>query len=145
MTRWLTLILFSLGVLHASGINLPRVMGEDCAVVCGSHWTPEIEVVSSCCPLGDQIPQTQSDDYCPMSGGSCACGITPDDDHRPDGPMPLPQRDRDSLQMVRGPPVSIQIITIDLPKRLIALARTGSIRSGFSHNQAQAFLGVWRR
>tara|TARA_E500000318_G_scaffold112063_3_gene133891 strand:+ start:36244 stop:36690 length:447 start_codon:yes stop_codon:yes gene_type:complete len=148
MTRWYTLILFTFGVMYASGISLPLGMGNDCASVCGSHSAPEVEPVSSCCPLGDTIAQSQqdqSDEYCPMSGGPCECGINPADDRRPHEPMPLPQRDRDSLQMVRGPPASIQIILTELPTRLISIARTGSIRAGFSHNQAQALLGVWQR
>ncbi len=57
----------------------------------------------------------------------------------------MPSRDRDSLQMVRGPPASIQIIITELPTRLISIARKGSIRAGFSHNQTQALLGVWQR
>ena len=148
MTRWYTLILFTFGVIYASGIPLPLWMGNDCASVCGSHSAPEIEPDQSCCPLGDTIAQSQqdqSDEYCPMSGGPCVCGINPADDRRPNEPMPLPQRDRDSLQMVRGPPASIQIILTQLPMRLVSMARTGSIRAGFSHNQAQALLGVWQR
>lgn len=155
MTRWFTLILFSLGVLHASGIALQSSMGDDCATLCGSHEPPQFVVATSCCPTEttQAQPQTQTeyqaenqtDEYCPMSNGPCTCGISSNDEHSPDEPMPAPQRERQTLQMMRGPPLAVQIITTDTPKRLIPVALTGSIRSGFSHNQAQAFLGVWRR
>lgn len=143
MTRWFTLILFSLGVLHASGIALQSSMGDDCATLCGSHEPPQVIAPPSCCPLDST--ESQSDDYCPMSNGPCTCGISSNNEHAPDEPMPAPQRERQTLQMMRGPPLTIQLITTDTPKRLIPVALTGSIRSGFSHNQAQAFLGVWRR
>ncbi|MCR9075568.1 MAG: hypothetical protein NXI07_05965 [bacterium] len=145
MTRWLTLILFSIGVLHASRIALPGGTGQDCATSCASHTVPEIEQDPSCCPLGDAKMQAPSGEYCAMSNGPCTCGMKPIDDRSPNEPLPLPSRDRDSLQMVRGPPASIRIIITELPTRLISIARTGSIRAGFSHNQAQALLGVWQR
>jgi hypothetical protein len=145
MTRWITLILFSIGVLHASGISLPRGMGDDCATMCASHTKPQVEVVSSCCPLGDALTQSQSDDYCPMSGGPCTCGVSPDQDHQPTEPMPMPQRDRDTLQMVRAPPVGIHVIELRTPQRLTAVGMIDAIRSGFTHNQLQALLGIWRR
>ncbi len=148
MIRWFTLILFSLGVLHASGIALPRAAGDDCATICGSHEAPQVVVTPSCCPSQStetKSTQSQSDEYCPMSNGPCTCGISSNDDHAPDAPMPAPQRERQSVQMMRGPPLTIQIINTDTPKRLIPVALTGSIRSGFTHNQIQAILGVWRR
>ncbi|MBO6739199.1 MAG: hypothetical protein JJ916_05000 [Phycisphaerales bacterium] len=80
-----------------------------------------------------------------MSNGPCTCGITPDDAPAPAEPMPMPSRDRDSMPMTRAPPASIQLITTELPTRLLSIARMGSIRAGFSHNQAQALLGVWQR
>jgi len=148
MIRWFTLILFFLGVLHASGIALPSSMGDDCATLCGSHETPQVIAPSSCCPSDNtetQSTQTQSDDFCPMSNGPCTCGLNPANEHTPDEPMPAPQRERQTLQMMRGPPLAFQLITTDTPKRLIPVALTHSIRSGFSHNQTQALLGVWRR
>jgi hypothetical protein len=80
-----------------------------------------------------------------MSNGPCTCGIKPIENRLPYEPLPLPSRDRDTMQMVRGPPSTIQVITTELPTRLISIARTGSIRAGFSHNQAQALLGVWQQ
>jgi len=93
----------------------------------------------SCC--GTETVRT----YCEMSNGPCTCGISPVENPTPHEPLPLPSRDRDSLQMTRAPPANIQLITAELPTRLISIARTGSIRAGLSHNQAQALLGVWRR
>ncbi len=145
MTRWLTLILFSIGVLHASGISVSGGAGRDCATECASHSVAEIQPKSSCCPLGDAKKRSPSDDYCSMSNGPCTCGITSDDAPAPTEPVPMPSRDRDSVPMTRAPPASIQIITTELPMRLLSIARTGSIRAGFSHNQAQALLGVWQR
>ncbi len=157
MTRWITLILFSVGVIHASGIVLPSSMGDNCATLCGSHTTPQIapQVVPepSCCPSGseDIRPQVdisekdQSDAYCPMSNGPCTCGLNPVNDHTPDEPMPAPQRDRETLQMVRGPSRIIQLINIETLELSMPVAQTGTILWGFSHNQVQAFLGVWRR
>ncbi|MDF1870162.1 MAG: hypothetical protein P1U30_07195, partial [Phycisphaerales bacterium] len=114
---------------------------------------PQVIAPSSCCPSDNtetqssktQSTQTQSDDFCPMSNGPCTCGLNPANEHAPDEPMPAPQRERQTLQMMRGPPLAFQLITTDTPKRLIPVALTYSIRSGFSHNQTQALLGVWRR
>jgi len=152
MIRWFTLILFSLGMLHASGISLPSSTGDDCATLCGSHQIPQVIAPASCCPSENtetQSTQTQSDDqnddYCPMSNGPCTCGLSPANEHAPDEPMPAPQRERQTLQMMRGPPLAFELITTNPPKRLIPVALTGSIRAGFSHNQSQALLGVWRR
>lgn len=111
-------------------------MEADPCVMMGCH---EVIREVSCCGTGTVRT------YCAMSNGPCTCGIKPIDDRSPNEPLPLPSRDRDSLQMVRGPPASIQIIITELPTRLISIARTGSIRAGFSHNQAQALLGVWQR
>lgn len=149
MTRWLTLILFSLGVLHAAGISQPTGAGDDCAILCATHKPThepaQAQPAPSCCPLGVAMAQAPADDYCPMSNGPCVCGITPDDAPAPSEPMPMPSRDRDTLQMTRAPPAPLVIIATDLPTPLNAIARTGSIRAPFSHNQAQALLGVWRR
>lgn len=148
MARLLTLILFSLGVLHASGLSLPRgmMMSADCTTLCASHAMPEAQPEPSCCPLGNAVAQnTKDSDYCPMSNGPCVCGVRPAEDREPTDPMPMPSRDRDTLQMVRVSPVAIQTITIDLPKCLIAVALSDGIHSGFTHNQIQAFLGIWRR
>jgi hypothetical protein len=145
MTRWLTTILFSLGVLHAAGISLPDGTSGACAVLCASHAPPAIEPETSCCALGDAITQPRGDDYCPMSDGPCVCGVRPVDDHLPGEPMPLPQRDRDTLQMVRAPPAPIELVEVITPQRLYAVATAETVRSGFTHNQTQAFLGVWRR
>ena len=60
--------------------------------------------------------------FCKMSNGPCTCGIKPIDDRSPN-----------------------EIIITELPTRLISIARKGSIRAGFSHNQTQALLGVWQR
>ena len=122
--------------LWSSSQSGAPVMGSDPCVMMGCH---EVIVEVSCC--GTETVST----YCAMSNGPCTCGVKPIQDHSPDEPLPLPSRDRDSMQMVRGPPTSIQFITTELPTRLISIARTGSIRAGFSHNQAQALLGVWQR
>lgn len=142
MTRWITLILFSLGVLHASGISLPSGM-SDCATLCGSHERVAQPPVSSCCPLGDT--QTQDDDYCPMSGGPCTCGLSPSDDTTPQEPMPAPQRDRDSLQMDRAPPISLRTIPLDIARIPLRSLRVGALHALVSHNQLQAILGIWIR
>ena len=122
--------------LWSSSKSHALAMGSDQCVMTECH--EEIREVLCC--------DTKSvHNFCKLSNGPCTCGIKPNDDRSPNEPLPLPSRDRDSLQMVRGPPASIRIIITQLPTRLISIARTGSIRARFSHNQAQALLGVWQR
>lgn len=145
MTRWFALILFSLSIIHAAGISWTKGTHASCDQICGSHTLVEVALAPSCCPLSDAMAHAPADDYCPMSNGPCTCGITPDDAPAPTEPMPMPSRDRDSMPMTRAPPASIELITAELPTRLLSIARTGSILAGFSHNQAQALLGIWQR
>lgn len=122
--------------IWSSSQSSAPAMGSDPCVMMGCH---EVIREVSCC--GTETVRT----YCAMSNGPCTCGITPDDAPAPAEPMPMPSRDRDSMPMTRAPPASIQLITTELPTRLLSIARMGSIRAGFSHNQAQALLGVWQR
>ena len=144
MTRIFTIMIFALGVLNAAGFSLPRSNHERCGDLCGLHTKQIIEVENSCCSLGDTSPTVQ-DDYCSMSGGPCQCGARPVEDRGPHEPMPMPQRDRDTLQMVRAPPPSIRVIDLITPQRLCAVSINDAYRSGNTHNRTQAILGVWRR
>jgi hypothetical protein len=146
MTGRITLvILIMLGALHASGFSLPTVARDDCAAICGSHSKQIVDPEPSCCPLGEAADRQLTSDYCPMSDGPCVCGLDSNQERQPIEPVPLPQRDRELQQMVRGPPELVEVTRATLLPHLVSLARKGSIRMGYSHNQTQAILGVWRR
>ena len=144
MTRLLTITVILLGVLHAAGFSIPQGVDGECEDTCGSHMPQVVKVEPSCCPLSEDTGPNQ-DEYCPMSEGPCVCGLRPADDHRPSDPVPMPQRDRDTLQMPRAPPLIVRGHQLDTPNRLTGITSAEAIRSGFTHNQTQAFLGVWRR
>ena len=57
----------------------------------------------------------------------------------------MPQRDRDSLQMLRAPPMAVEVIESSTTKQPLRAALIDEIWSGLTHNQLQALLGVWRR
>ena len=143
-TRFLTITMMLIGVLHAAGFAMPHAGAESCDTMCDSHTQPVLKQESSCCVLGESIKAPQSD-HCPMSNGPCRCSARPVNDQEHQEPLPLPSRDRDTLQMVRAPPIGMQIIDFVLPKRLNAVAVIDQVSSKFTHNQLQAILGVWRR
>lgn len=139
MTRLLIIAAFLLGVLYASGFSLPLGASQaPCADTCGAMHADPVQA-AGCCPLN------VADDYCPMSGGPCVCGLAPSPDQPRHDPVPMPQRERDTVQMVRAPPPVGRPVGFVLTSPHLGALTQHDYLAGFTHNQTQAILGVWRR
>ena len=111
----------------------------------GCH-VPVVEV--SCC--GEEVMETApepigaDDPYCQMSEGPCRCGAErgPAPERLPDAP--LPRIDRDMVfEIMTGPRVLYRVPDPDRAWRSTG-SHFGGCRVGLTHNEFQAFLGVWR-
>tara|TARA_R110000782_G_scaffold57258_3_gene119541 strand:+ start:20445 stop:20891 length:447 start_codon:yes stop_codon:yes gene_type:complete len=143
MLRVLAITILIAAGLPRLGVGL--VAGQD---HCGDTICHEPVIDMGCC--GDSLPDECSDldcgseAFCPVSEGPCKCGIseTPAPDRLPDAP--LPRTDRDSpTGLPNGPPKITPVIEPDdsTPSMVSLVA---GLRTGKTHNEVQALLGVWQ-
>jgi len=106
---------------------------------CGPAACVRHAVPVSCCqePAGGE-------GFCPHSGGRCECSAAPEPDPRPSPQAPLPRPDRDSLAAAAVE--AVRLIARSDPESDPSGGSAVSIGplAGFTHNEVQALLGVWR-
>ena len=98
---------------------------------------PRIVALMPCC-----AENNESHD-CSMRGGACRCSA-PVRDPQPTPDAPLPKPVRDSITAL--PDAQTGVVSIPEPEAESPRRSTGSLKalSGFTHNEIQALLGVWR-
>lgn len=135
MIRLLVILL-----LATSGIlRFPLVAGGSHGDCGRQACATEIATTPGCCES-----ETLAPDFCLMSGGPCQCGFAPLPDQQPVPDAPLPKTDRDSVTAVPAPPIRVEVEIVSQRRPLGRSASPLSLLAGLTHNEIQAFLGIWR-
>lgn len=100
----------------------------------------------SCCDELTQVvePAVEMAEFCPMSGGKCRCGVTPQD-RTPERKDPLQRSDS---QITLG----LSKVSVELPTWTPNVSLNGAVATDLvvglaslrTHNETQALLGIWR-
>lgn len=141
MMRILTISILLLAGLLRVDIGVIGVLdGHDCTeMVCHQP----VIASSGCCDEPAQA--VDMDEYCPMSGGECRCGVTPDDDHTPR--PKAPHQRSDSLFMLGLFESSAEIPSWDISASIehgVMADLVDGQASLRTHNETQALLGIWQ-
>ena len=142
MMRILTILILLLAGLPRVDIGMiGSSAGHDCnEMVCQQP----VIASSGCCDEPAPVVD-MDDDYCPMSGGECRCGVTPEDDRSPTPKSPF-QRSESRITLgltgssTEAPSWSSSAgiehgVVTDLVDGLASLR---------THNETQALLGIWQ-
>ncbi len=151
MIRLMTILILLLAGLPQVGIGM---FGSPMDTGCQHAVCQPVVVETSCCfeptpsvdSAADSVADTVvgMDEYCPMSGGPCRCGITPNDDRNP---VPMAPFQRNETQITLGlfaQPFQVCIWTTsdDEHSRPI-LGLVGNLHALRTHAETQAVLGIW--
>lgn len=149
MIRIVTILMLVLAGLPQVGIG--AFDGAGFSAPCSSRCAPPIihesVVEHSCCgDMASQEPlQLDMDEYCPMSGGQCTCGMAPDPQPTPTPKSPLQSSDsRITLGLTKVPSEVPQWMRSDLQSDHTLAQLTAGLVSLQSHQEKQARLGIWR-
>ena len=125
-------------MLATAGLSGFAPAGVDRHGDCG-HEACAPEASPSCC---DSAPD--SDGYCALSDGACRCGVAPVPIPLPLPDAPLPKTERDASTAIRGPPAGTVLLAPSRDDAPRPSTEPASLLSGLTHNEIQAFLGIWR-
>ena len=140
MIRMLTILILLLAGIPRVGIG---IIGAPADTGCNDIVCQPVMVGSSCC----DEPSTglDMDEYCPMSGGPCRCGITPGDDRNPTPKAPIQRSETQITLGLSEAPVQICIWTVSSDEHSKPMAGlVGNLHSLRTHSETQAILGIWR-
>jgi len=119
----------------ATGVGSTSVSGGG---DCGHEACCEFVETVTCC--GETVVER----VCPKSGGACECVGKPADAPGPEREAPQPRSPRDTLTAIASPePDRVRYALTSGTERRQFAAGAGW-RSGLTHNEIQASLGVWR-
>ena len=150
-----------MGVFDGSGFS--ALFGGGCTValiepVIEPAGDPVIEA-SSCCNMQEPVQMDMAklgivkvdmddldmDDYCPMSGGECTCGVAPDHQPTPTPKAPFQSNDsRITLGLTKVPREVPQWMRSDVQSDHALTQLVAGLVSLQSHHEKQARLGIWR-
>jgi len=101
----------------------------------------------ACCEYVETVTccgETVVERVCPRSGGACECVGKPADAPGPEREAPHPRPQRDTLTAIASSePDRARGVSISVSERWPFVSGMGW-RSGLTHNEIQASLGVWR-
>ena len=144
MIRILTILILLFAGLPRVGTGMIGVIGSSAEHECAEMVCQQPVIApTSCCD--EQAPVIDMDEYCPMSGGPCQCGVAPDDDRTPNPKAPLQRSDS---QITLG----LAKTSVELPRwntpaeagRAVATDQVVGLASLRTHNETQALLGIWQ-
>ncbi|MBL4698849.1 MAG: hypothetical protein JKX70_08440 [Phycisphaerales bacterium] len=139
--RTLTILILLLAGLPRVDIGMfDSSAGHDCTeMVCQQP----VITPSGCCE--EPAPVVDMDEYCPMSGGECRCGVTPDDDRTPTPKAPFQRSDTHfTLGLFDS---SAEVPRLDTSADIehgVATDLFDGLASLRTHNETQALLGIWQ-
>lgn len=103
-------------------------------------------VQTSCCEVVEQVSCCEEvvAHHCGLSRGECLCGVSPVDhpERVPEGPLPRTNRETFAAVQLLVPMPYTGIHSDPGPFRVCAV--DGGLLAGKTHNEVQAFLGIWR-
>lgn len=79
-----------------------------------------------------------------MSGGACTCAVSPGPDRQPIPNAPLPRSESDSLTAVPPSPSAVPWPSHPATEPVRSVPLSVGLFEGFTHNEVQAILGIWR-
>lgn len=123
--------------LVASGVPRLGAIGTVISPTCKISSVVADDGGEGCCSGGAH--------FCEMSNGPCRCVAAPAPTETPDREAPLPTTERESFSgfMSEG---FAEIRVVEEPERLPTIdgPLVWALLSDRSHNELQAFLGIWR-
>jgi len=140
MIRLLTILILMLAGIPRVGIGM---IGAPAVADCSDMVCQPVVVESTCC--SELMPVVDMDEFCPMSGGPCRCGITPGDDSNPSPKAPLQRSETQITLGLFAEPRQACIWTAardEHPAPMMGLV--GNLHALRTHTQIQAILGIWR-
>lgn len=138
VSRLVTILAILFAAFPGVGVGLADGQAPDRNHDCGSSGCHEVIFESTCCGELTEVS------VCPKSGGPCTCAAVPMPDRQPRPDAPLPRTDRDSITgLPSGSPQITAVIDEDIATHEMA-SLVVSPRSGKTHNEVQALLGIWR-
>lgn len=138
--RYLTILMLLLVGLPRVGVG---IIGMQAQTGCTETVCQPVVVQVSCCGL--ETPAQDMDEYCPMSGGACRCGVSPADEPERGPKAPLQRSENQITLGLSFASVHVQSWKND--RDACSVLRSGLIANLVSlrtHNETQALLGVWR-
>ncbi len=145
MMRTLTILILLLAGLPRVDIGMfNSSTGHACTeMVCQEPVIAPVIAPSGCCDEPASV--VDMDEYCPMSGGECRCGVTPDDDRAPTPKAPFQRSD---TQITLG----LSDSSVEAPswgtsadiEHGVATDLFDGLASLRTHNETQALLGIWQ-
>ena len=141
MMRILTILILLLAGLPRVDIGMfGSSAGHDCTeMVCQQP----VIAPSGCCD--EPAPVVDMDEYCPMSGGECRCGVTPDEDRTPTPKAPFQRSDTQITLGLFEASAEIPSWTTSAEiKHGGATDLFDGLASLRTHNETQALLGIWQ-
>ena len=136
----MTILMFLLAGILRAGILM---IGAPDNTGCDDVVCQPVVVESSCC--GEPAAVVDMDEYCPMSGGPCRCGVTPGDDRSPAPDAPLQRSETQITLGFSTAPVQICVWTVSSDEHSTPMAGlVGNLHALRTHTETQAILGIWR-
>lgn len=140
MIRFMTILILLLAGIPQVGIGM---LGAPADSGCNHAVCQPVVVESNCC--SEPEPAVDMDEYCPMSGGPCRCGVSPSDDRSPAPKAPLQRSETQITLGLSTQPVRVSIWTTSDDKHSAPFVGfVGSLHSLRTHTETQAILGIWR-
>ena len=140
MIRMLTILILLLAGIPRVGIGMIGAGGD---AGCNDAVCQPVIVESSCC--GDPAPAIDMDEYCPMSGGPCRCGVSPGNDGNQLPEAPLQRSESQITLGISADPVRICVWTaINDEHSTPMVGLVGNLHALRTHSETQAILGIWR-
>lgn len=140
MIRLMTILILMLAGIPRVGVGM---IGGPVGAGCSDMVCQQVMDESSCCE--ESAPVLDMDEFCPMSGGPCRCGITPGDNRNPSPKAPLQRSETQITLGLFAEPRQLCIWTVardEHPAPMIGLV--GNLHALRTHSETQAILGIWR-
>jgi hypothetical protein len=136
----LTILILLLAGIPRVGIGMIGAGGD---AGCNDAVCQPVIVESSCC--GDPAPAIDMDEYCPMSGGPCRCGVSPGNDGNQLPEAPLQRSESQITLGLSADPVRICVWTAINDEHYAPMeGLVGNLHALRTHTETQAILGIWR-
>lgn len=137
--RLMTILILLLAGIPWVGI---RMIGAPADTGCTVMVCQPVMAESGCCE--DPSTVVDMDEYCPMSGGPCRCGITPGNDRNPAPKAPLQRSDTQITLGLSAKPIQICIWTVSSDDHSTPMTGlVGNLHALRTHCETQAILGIW--
>lgn len=139
MMRLITILILLLAGLPRIGVGTISVSAD---TGCNDVVCQPVVVESSCCD--DPEIAMDMDEFCPMSGGPCRCGITSDGDRNQLPPAPFQRGETQITLGLSAESLQVGIWTVSSDEHSAPLiGLVWNLHALRTHTETQAILGIW--